>query len=87
VRWALSLLVRCCKAWSLPFARCLSATRRQRSPLIAFSSRANNHDTALPWLLAAPLAVLVFLLVSGLSFALIAWLLGCLFKGAGKGSR
>jgi hypothetical protein len=50
-------------------------------------SRANNHDTALPWLLAAPLAVLVFLLVSGLSFALIAWLLGCLFKGAGKGSR
>lgn len=50
-------------------------------------SSANNHDTALPWLLAAPLAVLVFLLVTALSLALLALLLGCLFKGAGKRSQ
>ena len=49
-------------------------------------SRADNHDSALPWLLAAPVAVLVFLLVTGLSFALIGLLLAWLFKGPGKGS-
>lgn len=49
-------------------------------------SRADNHDTALPALLAAPVAVLVFLLVTGLSFALIGLLLAWLFKGQGKGS-
>ncbi|MCP5229747.1 hypothetical protein [Accumulibacter sp.] len=47
---------------------------------------ADNHDTALPWLLAAPLAVAVFMLVTGLSFALIALLLVRLFEGPGKGS-
>lgn len=49
-------------------------------------SSADNHDSALPWLLAAPLAVVVFLLVTGLSFALIGLLLTWLFKGPGKGS-
>lgn len=44
-------------------------------------SSADNHDTALPWLLAAPLAVVVFVLVSLLAFALVSLLLGRLFKG------
>lgn len=49
-------------------------------------SSADNHDSALPWLLAAPLAVVVFLLVCGLAFALIALLLGWLLKGRRKES-
>jgi hypothetical protein len=70
-------------------AACCALPLGYQAAALAFDrvfSSANNHDTALPWLLAAPLAVLVFLLASGLSFALIALLLGCLFKGAGKGS-
>ncbi|EXI79189.1 MAG: hypothetical protein AW10_02463 [Candidatus Accumulibacter appositus] len=50
-------------------------------------SRADNHDTALPVLLAAPVAAVVFLLVTGLSFALIGLLLAWLFKGQGKVPR
>lgn len=44
-------------------------------------SSADNHDSALPWLLAAPLAVVVFLVVCGFAFALIGLLLGGLFRG------
>jgi len=50
-------------------------------------SRADNHDTALPVLLAAPVAAVVFLLVTGLSFALSVLLLAWLFKGQGKVPR
>ena len=46
---------------------------------------ADNHDTALPWLLAAPLAVVVFMLVSGFAFAVVALLLGLLLKEGASG--
>jgi len=41
----------------------------------------DNHDTAAPWLLAAPVGLLVFVLVAGMAFALLALALGYLFKG------
>ena len=41
----------------------------------------DNHDTAAPWLLAAPVGLLVFVLMAGMAFALLALVLGYLFKG------
>lgn len=41
----------------------------------------DNHDTAAPWLLAVPVGLLVFVLVVGMAFALLALAIGYLFKG------
>lgn len=40
----------------------------------------DNRDSAAPWLLAAPVGLLVFLLVSGISFALLVLLFGYLSR-------
>ncbi|EXI75274.1 MAG TPA: hypothetical protein PK440_14030 [Candidatus Accumulibacter phosphatis] len=40
----------------------------------------DNRDSAAPWLLAAPVGLLVFLLVSGISFALLVLLFGYLVR-------
>jgi len=40
----------------------------------------NNHDTAAPWLLAAPAGAVVFILVTGVGFALLALLLDKLLR-------
>jgi len=40
----------------------------------------NNHDTAAPWLLAAPVGAAVFILVTGVGFALVALLLDQLLR-------
>ena len=47
----------------------------------------NNHDTAAPWLLAAPVGLIVFMLVSGIAFALVALLVGYLLPGSRKQPR
>lgn len=47
----------------------------------------NNHDTAAPWLLAAPVGLIVFMLVSGIVFALVALLVGYLLPGFRKQPR
>ncbi|MBK8385836.1 MAG: hypothetical protein IPL11_09290 [Candidatus Accumulibacter sp.] len=41
----------------------------------------DNHDTAAPWLLAAPAGAVVFILVTGVGFALLALLLDKLLRG------
>ncbi|WP_300335348.1 hypothetical protein [Accumulibacter sp.] len=73
-RWLLQLVVAAACAVPLGYLAAQLAFQR------VFSS-ADNHDTALPWLLAAPLAVVVFTLVTGLAFAVVALLLGLLLKG------
>lgn len=40
----------------------------------------DNRDSAAPWLLAAPVGLLVFLLVSGIAFALLVLLFGYLLR-------
>jgi len=47
----------------------------------------DNHDTAAPWLLAAPVGLLVFVLVMGVAFALLALAIGYLFKGCARQQR
>lgn len=48
----------------------------------------DNHDSAAPWLLAAPLAVAAFVVAASVAFAVITWLLRRLFKtGQKDGSK
>ncbi|HCZ13214.1 MAG TPA: hypothetical protein DHV85_01180 [Candidatus Accumulibacter sp.] len=77
-RWLLQLVV--AAACTAPLGYLAAQVAFQR----LFAS-ADNHDTALPWLLAAPLAVVVFMLVSGFAFAVVALLLGLLLKEGASG--
>lgn len=79
-RWLLQLVVAAACAVPLGYLAAQLAFQR------VFSS-ADNHDTALPWLLAAPLAVVVFTMVTGLAFAVVALLLGLLLKGRDRPGR
>ena len=47
----------------------------------------DNRDSAAPWLLAAPVGLLVFLLVSGISFALLVLLFGYLSRRSRQQQR
>ncbi len=62
-------------------AAALALPLGHQASLVAFHylfSMADNHDTALPWLLAALVGLAVFLVVASFAFAVIALLLGWL---------